>query len=73
MCQLTVQPILQITHEDPVQHGHFLKIITHTHMNDHKGGEFGEFSGLPLRCIQPVSVSVGDVSISSQEGQGMRT
>lgn len=56
MGQLTVQPILQIAHEDPVQYGHFLKEITHTHtQTTTKSGKFSVFS---LRCIQFVSVSV---------------
>lgn len=53
-----------------MQHGHFLEVITHTCQRQQKGTKSGEFSGLSLRCIQPVGVSVG--GLSSQEGQIMR-
>lgn len=31
MCQLTVQPILQIAHEEPLLHGPSVQFITHTY------------------------------------------
>lgn len=68
MCQLTVQPILQIARREAVQRGHFLEVITHACQRQQRGGtKSGEFSGLSLRCIQPASVSVGGF-VSSQEG-----
>lgn len=65
MCQLTVQPILQIAHEEPVQYGHFLK-LSHTHMNDHKGRKSGEFTGLSLVSV---SVSVSIVQLKRMRNQ----
>lgn len=69
MCQLTVQPILQIAHEEPAPHRHFLK-VSHTHMNDHKGRKvwrvLTSFLKVHPACQCPFS------SFRSQEGQTMR-